>query len=83
MTNKILTEKTGCASDFWKQGKFIVLGAAVVVERMKDIMDGFDQKAGDLKTQMKNLKPLLEVEIKKELPKLPQNGMNDLSLLYT
>ena len=53
----------------------MALSAALLVDKLKEIMDEFDQEAGDLKSQMKKLKPELDEEINKAIPKLPATGI--------
>lgn len=73
LTNADLAKATGTSKTLWKRGKCMVLAAGLVEEHLTVTLSKFDKKDGDIVAQMKTIKPLLDVEIEKEIKKLDSN----------
>lgn len=69
MKNKDLREATGVSETFWKRGKCMALAAGLVTDHLETTLSKYDKKE-DIVAKMKEIQPLLNVEIKKAIKKL-------------
>jgi len=74
MKNKDLKEATGVSETFWRKGKCLVLAAGLVTDHLETTLSKYDKK-DDIVSKMKEITPLLNVEIKKAIQRLDSESV--------